>query len=90
MTTRPLAVVTGASSGIGAASARHLAREGFEVICAARRLDRIILGVIAERRRTGEDRGDLLSMLLHAQDEESGRTMSGRVPICSRACASPG
>ena len=38
---RPLAVVTGASSGIGAASARHLAREGFEVIAAARRLDRI-------------------------------------------------
>ncbi|MGW1346375.1 SDR family NAD(P)-dependent oxidoreductase [Kribbella sp. NPDC002412] len=38
---RPLAVVTGASSGIGAASARHLAREGFEVICAARRIDRI-------------------------------------------------
>ena len=39
--TRPLAVVTGASSGIGAASARYLAREGFEVICAARRIDRI-------------------------------------------------
>ena len=38
---RPLAVVTGASSGIGAASARYLAREGFEVICAARRLDRV-------------------------------------------------
>jgi len=38
---RPLAVVTGASSGIGAASARHLAKAGFEVICAARRLDRI-------------------------------------------------
>ncbi|TCN40858.1 NADP-dependent 3-hydroxy acid dehydrogenase YdfG [Kribbella orskensis] len=38
---RPLAVVTGASSGIGAASARRLAREGFEVICAARRLDRV-------------------------------------------------
>ncbi|TDO58099.1 NADP-dependent 3-hydroxy acid dehydrogenase YdfG [Kribbella sp. VKM Ac-2571] len=36
-----MAVVTGASSGIGAASARYLAREGFEVICAARRLDRI-------------------------------------------------
>jgi NADP-dependent 3-hydroxy acid dehydrogenase YdfG len=34
-------VVTGASSGIGAASARYLARAGFEVICAARRLDRI-------------------------------------------------
>lgn len=35
------AVVTGASSGIGAATARHLAREGFEVVCAARRTDRI-------------------------------------------------
>ncbi|MBV6727222.1 SDR family oxidoreductase [Nocardioides daeguensis] len=40
MTSR-LAVVTGASSGIGAATARHLAREGFEVICAARRAERI-------------------------------------------------
>ena len=39
--TRPLAVVTGASSGIGAATARRLATEGFEVVCAARRVDRI-------------------------------------------------
>jgi NADP-dependent 3-hydroxy acid dehydrogenase YdfG len=36
-----IAVVTGASSGIGAATARHLAREGFTVVCAARRTDRI-------------------------------------------------
>jgi NADP-dependent 3-hydroxy acid dehydrogenase YdfG len=40
--TRPVAVVTGASSGIGAATARRLASEGFEVVCAARRVDRIV------------------------------------------------
>ena len=38
---RPLAVVTGASSGIGAATARSLAAAGFHVFCAARRADRI-------------------------------------------------
>ncbi len=35
------AVVTGASSGIGAETARALAKEGYRVICAARRADRI-------------------------------------------------
>lgn len=39
--TRPIAVVTGASSGIGRATARRLAAEGFEVVCAARRTERI-------------------------------------------------
>lgn len=39
--TRPLAVVTGAGSGIGAATARALAADGFRVICAARRTERI-------------------------------------------------
>jgi cytochrome P450 len=34
------------------------------------RLDGIIYGMIAERRRAPGDRGDLLSMLLMAQDEE--------------------
>ena len=33
-------------------------------------LDDVIYGIIAARRAAGEDRGDLLSMLLHAQDTE--------------------
>ena len=36
------------------------------------RLDAIIYGMIAERRQATLDRGDLLSMLLLAQDEEAG------------------
>src|SRR5215210_337460 len=41
------AIVTGASSGIGAATALRLSDEGFEVVLGARRLDR--LQEVAER-----------------------------------------
>ena len=37
---------------------------------AVARLDALVHGLIAERRADGGDRGDLLSMLLLAQDEE--------------------
>ena len=36
------------------------------------RLDRIVYRIIRERRQSGEDHGDLLSMLLSAEDHEGG------------------
>jgi cytochrome P450 len=46
---------------------------------AARRLDRVIYGMVAARRASGEDRGDLLSMLLHARDEDGSRMTDKQV-----------
>jgi cytochrome P450 len=40
---------------------------------ATRRLDKIIFRFIAQRRASGKDTGDLLSMLLAAQDEDGSR-----------------
>ena len=46
---------------------------------ARERLDAIIYGIIGERRVSGGDRGDLLSMLLMAQDDQDrGRGMTDR------------
>jgi len=42
------------------------------------RLDRTIYGIIEERRASGEDRGDLLSMLLMARDEDGSGGMTDR------------
>ena len=42
-------------------------------------LDRTIYGLIEERRRSGEDHGDLLSMLILASDESDGRMTDKQV-----------
>jgi cytochrome P450 len=41
-------------------------------------LDKTIYGIIAERRSSKEDKGDLLSMLLLAQDEDGGVGMNDK------------
>jgi cytochrome P450 len=41
-------------------------------------LDQVIYAMIAERRRSGEDRGDLFSMLMLAEDEETGERMNDK------------
>jgi cytochrome P450 len=40
---------------------------------AARRLDEVVRTIIEDRRKSGEDRGDLLSMLMLTEDEDNGR-----------------
>lgn len=39
-------------------------------------LNKLIFGIIEDRRRSNEDRGDIISMLLLARDEETGEQMS--------------
>jgi cytochrome P450 len=45
---------------------------------AVARLDRIVYEIIATRRARGEDRGDLLSILLAARDADDGSRMTDR------------
>ncbi len=45
-------------------------------LAARRALDSVVYGVIAERRQTPTDHGDLLSMFMLAEDEETGERMT--------------
>jgi NADP-dependent 3-hydroxy acid dehydrogenase YdfG len=64
-----VALVTGASSGIGAATARELARRGAAVAIAARRLDRLV-GLAEEIRQDG---GTALPIETDVTDQEQVR-----------------
>ncbi|MGH3568759.1 MAG: SDR family NAD(P)-dependent oxidoreductase [Pseudonocardia sp.] len=70
---RPTAVVTGASSGIGAATARALARSGFHVVLGARRVDRCA-EIAAEIDGT--------AVRLDVTDAGSVTAFAGAVPDC--------
>src|SRR5207237_1572056 len=52
---------------------------------AVERLDRTIYGIIGERRASGHDRGDLLSMLLLAQGRRRRRRRHDRPPGARRS-----
>jgi len=45
---------------------------------AVRQLDGLMMPIIEQRRSSGEDKGDLLSMLLISQDEDTGGRMTDR------------
>lgn len=70
---RPVAVVTGASSGIGAATARALAAAGFHVVLGARRVDRCA-EIAAEIDGT--------AVRLDVTDLESVAAFAAAVPQC--------
>src|SRR5262252_8912227 len=83
---RRTAVVTGASSGIGAATAERLAREGYHVVLAARRLGR--LEEVAAR--IADSGGSAEVSRLDVSDKKQVDELASALPACDVLVANAG